>query len=217
MSNQPHKATAVWRHLPKRRTGIAFPVRLNVAVVPSLGLCDRHAPRSAARADRARIGRRRLSDLQPLHAARHGEQFAKPASEARAPSQSPGPKTHVFHASRSHGHREESISRHTPHGVIGPGRSGGTAGATPMQKTGASNPGPLCLPSIVGAAPSQGARNLFRLSSGFAFAARRPVKPCLARDHSPTRKVHFDHVAHQSVLKSRQAPWPASSVQSPCI
>lgn len=53
-----------------------------------------------------------------------------------------------------------------------------------------------CTNPIVGGAPSQRGRNLFRLAGGLAFAARRPSQPFITTDYRPPSKAQVNHVAH---------------------
>lgn len=69
---------------------------------------------------------------------------------------------------------------------------------SPVWQKAGLTPRPLCLLPISGGAPSQGVRNLFGLSPGFAFAPRRTGQPFLATDLRAPSKAAKDHLAHST-------------------
>lgn len=79
------------------------------------------------------------------------------------------------------------------------------------RKTGASNPGSLCMPQVFGRAPFQGAGNLVRLTSRLDAATSGGLnKPVLRRNPHPPLKAHADNLAHSLVSKSAEPVRPVS-------
>lgn len=112
--------------------------------------------------------------------------------------------------SRSHGPRGESSSR-TPKGAIGPGCSGGTAGAAPYAgrapQSGRS-PFPCSLPKAFRQSAALSRRSV-RLSQSLPFQPHGSGFVLNTRDLRPVAKLHEDHVAHIRPLKSGKPVRPA--------